>query len=178
MLKKETTALVLIDVQGKLAEIVAESEQVIDHITKAVQCANVLELPILWLEQYPKGLGPTTPAIAEHMNGTPIEKITFSAYDTPQFVEALEATGCKNVLLTGIEAHICVYQTAAHLLANGYQVEVLADCVSSRTVRNRDIGIQKMLQIGANITSVEMAFFEMLQIAKGDQFKAISKIVK
>ncbi|HEY4624267.1 MAG TPA: isochorismatase family protein, partial [Solibacillus sp.] len=82
------------------------------------------------------------------------------------------------VLLAGIETHICVYQTAAHLLANGYEVEVIADCVSSRTAGNREVGIQKMLQLGANITSVEMALFEMQQIAQGDTFKAISKIVK
>ena len=178
MLTKDNTALVIIDVQGKLAQIVEDSELVIANIVKAVQCANVLELPILWLEQYPKGLGPTTEAIAKEITGSPIEKITFSAYDTEQFVEALEATGCKNVLLTGIEAHICVYQTAAHLLSNGYHVDVLADCISSRTKGNREVGLQKMLQLGATISSVEMAYFEMLQIAKGDAFKAISKLVK
>lgn len=82
------------------------------------------------------------------------------------------------MLLAGIETHICVYQTAAHLLANGYEVEVLADCVSSRTAGNRVVGIQKMLQLGATITSVEMALFEMQQVAKGDTFKAISQLVK
>ena len=178
MLTKDQTALVIIDVQGKLAQIVEESELVIQNIAKAVQCANVLEIPILWLEQYPKGLGTTVETIANEINGTPIEKITFSAYDNEQFVQALEATGCKNILLTGIEAHICVYQTAKHLLANGYNVEVMADCISSRTNGNREVGLQKMLQLGATISSVEMAYFEMLQIAKGDQFKAISKIVK
>lgn len=178
MLTKDNTALVIIDVQGKLAEIVEDSAVVIDSIVRAVQCANVLELPVLWLEQYPKGLGPTVETIANEVKTSPIEKITFSAYDTEGFVTALEATGCKNVLLTGIEAHICVYQTAAHLLQNGYHVEVLADCISSRTNGNREVGLQKMLQIGAQVSSVEMAFFEMQQIAKGDAFKAISKIVK
>ncbi|MER1999832.1 MAG: isochorismatase family protein, partial [Lysinibacillus sp.] len=84
MLTKDQTALVIIDVQGKLAQIVEESELVIQNIVKAVQCANVLELPILWLEQYPKGLGPTVETIAQEINGTPIEKITFSAYDNEQ----------------------------------------------------------------------------------------------
>lgn len=179
MLKKENTVLVLIDIQGKLARIVHDSEFVIDSISRAVQGAKVLGLPILWLEQYPKGLGPTVEEIALHLTDEkPIEKITFSAYDTEEFVEVLEKTGCKNVLLAGIETHICVYQTAAHLIENGYNVELLADCVTSRTALNREIGIEKMKQIGAKITSVEMALFEMQQIAKGDEFKAISKIVK
>lgn len=179
MLKKDNTALVLIDIQGKLARIVHNSEFVIDNISRVVQGAKVLGLPILWLEQYPKGLGPTVEEISEHLSDEkPIEKITFSAYDNEEFVKALEKTGCKNILLTGIETHICVYQTSSHLIENGYNVEVLADCVSSRTALNREIGIEKMKQLGAKISSVEMALFEMQQIAKGDDFKAISKIVK
>lgn len=179
MLTKEETVVVLIDIQGKLAEIVEESAVVIDNIVRLVQGAKVFELPILWLEQYPKGLGPTVEKIAmELCDIAPIEKITFSAYDTAEFVQQLQQTGRKKVLLAGIEAHICVYQTAAQLLENGYEVEVLADCVSSRTVGNREVGMKKMRQLGAMTTSVEMALFEMQQIAKGDAFKAISKIVK
>lgn len=179
MLTKEETVLVLIDIQGKLAQIVDESERVIDCISKVVQGVQALQLPIIWLEQYPKGLGPTVEEVARHLEGLkPIEKITFSAYDTPAFVEQLEATGRRKVLLAGIETHICVYQTAAHLLANGYEVEVLADCVTSRTAGNRDVGIQKMLQLGAKLTSVEMALFEMQQVAKGESFKYISNLVK
>lgn len=179
MLTKEETVLVLIDIQGKLAEIVHDSEIVLSNIAKAAEGVQILGLPVLWLEQYPKGLGPTVEKIAQTLpNQKPIEKITFSAYDTPEFVEQLEATGRKKVLLAGIETHICVYQTAAHLLQNGYEVEVLADCVSSRTSKSSEIGLQKMMQLGVKVTTVEMALFEMLQIAKGDQFKAISKLVK
>ncbi len=179
MLTKDDTILVLIDIQGKLARIVDNSEQVIQNIVNAVQGAKVLGLPILWLEQYPKGLGPTVEEISEHLTDEqPIEKITFSAYDTPEFVSKLEATGRKKVLIAGVETHICVYQTAAQLLENGYEVEVLADCVSSRTAESRQIGIQKMVQLGAKVSNVEMALFEMQQIAKGDEFKAISKIIK
>lgn len=179
MLHKEETVLVLIDIQGKLAQIVDESDFVVNNIATVVQGAKLLQVPILWLEQYPKGLGPTDERIRVHLTDQqPIEKITFSAYDTEAFVQALEQTGRKKVLLAGIETHICVYQTAAHLLANGYEVEVLADCVSSRTAGNREVGIQKMLQLGATITSVEMALFEMQQVAKGDTFKAISQLVK
>ncbi|KGR76829.1 hydrolase [Ureibacillus sinduriensis] len=179
MLTKEDTVLVLIDIQGRLAEIVHDSEFVISNIVKSAEGAQILGLPVLWLEQYPKGLGPTVEKITKSLpNQKPIEKITFSAYDTPEFVEQLEATGRKKVLLAGIETHICVYQTAAHLIHNGYEVEVLADCVSSRTEKSHQIGLQKMMQLGVKVTTVEMALFEMLQIAKGDQFKAISKLVK
>jgi len=178
MLTKEETVLVVIDVQGKLAQIVDESAVIIQNIVNVVKGANVLELPVLWLEQYPQGLGPTVSAIAEEIQGAPIEKITFSAYETATFREQLEALGRKKVLIAGIETHICVYQTAAQLLAAGYEVEILADCVSSRTKGNREVGLQKMLQLGAKVTSVEMALFEMQQVAKGDAFKAISKIIK
>ena len=178
MLTKDETVVVIIDVQGKLAQIVDESERVIRNIVNVVKGANVLELPVLWLEQYPKGLGPTVQEIADEIKGEPIEKITFSAYDTEEFRQQLEASGRKKVLIAGIETHICVYQTAAQLLAAGYEVEVLADCVSSRTKENREVGLQKMLQLGAKVTSVEMALFEMQQIAKGDAFKAISSIIK
>lgn len=179
MLQTGDTVLVLIDIQGKLAQIVHESEFILNNIEKVTIGARTLDLPVLWLEQYPKGLGPTVEQISQHLTDLlPIEKITFSAYDTPEFVTQLQATGRKKVLLAGIESHICVYQTAADLLENGYEVEVLADCVSSRTKLNSEIGIQKMTQIGAKVTSVEMSLYEMLQIAKGDQFKAISKLIK
>ncbi len=179
MLNSNDTVLVLIDIQGKLAQIVDNSEFVINNIEKVTEGVRTLGLPVLWLEQYPKGLGPTVEQIAQHLTDLqPIEKITFSAYDTPEFVARLEETGRKKVLLAGIESHICVYQTAAHLLQKGYEVEVLVDCVSSRTALNREIGLQKMVQLGAKVTSVEMALLEMVQIAKGDTFKAISKLIK
>lgn len=178
MLTKEEAVLVIIDVQGKLAQIVDESELVIQGIVNVVKGANVLDVPVLWLEQYPKGLGPTVTAIADEIKGEPIEKITFSAYETEAFRQQLEALGRKKVLIAGIETHICVYQTAAQLLEAGYDVEVLADCVSSRTKGNREVGLQKMLQLGAKVTSVETALFEMQQIAKGDAFKTISSIIK
>lgn len=109
MLTKEETVLVLIDIQGKLAQIVDESEFVIDSISKVVQGAQTLQLPILWLEQYPKGLGPTVEEISQHLTDMkPIEKITFSAYDTPEFVQQLEATGRKKYCLQGLK-RIFVY---------------------------------------------------------------------
>jgi nicotinamidase-related amidase len=179
MLKQEETVLILIDIQGKLAEIVDESEFVIGNIEKAVQGAKLLNIPILWLEQYPKGLGRTVAQLSKHLEGVEvIEKITFSAYDNVHFKQKLQALNRKQLLIAGIETHICVYQTAAQLLEANYEVQVIADAVSSRTIGNREVGIQKMMQLGAKITSVEMALFELQQIAQGETFKAISKLVK
>lgn len=109
MLQKDETVLVLIDIQGKLAEIVDNSEFVIENIAKMTQGVQLLGLPILWLEQYPKGLGKTVEAIAQHLTDQqPIEKITYSAYDTPEFVEKLEATGRKKCFLQVLK-HIFAY---------------------------------------------------------------------
>lgn len=179
MLTKENTVLVIIDVQGKLAKIVQQSEEMLDQLANLIQACHILEIPILWLEQYPQGLGPTDPKIAQHLTGLePISKITFSACGNEQFMEQLQKVNRKQVLLTGIETHICVYQTGVDLVAQGYEVQVVSDAVSSRTAENKRIGLEKMKAAGIAETSVEMAVYEMLQKAGGEQFKAILKLFK
>lgn len=174
----EQTAIVLIDVQGKLATLMSKSEQTVEKITQLVKGANTLKLPVLWLEQYPKGLGPTVESIAKEMNGQPIEKVTFSAWRTDEFKRALIATNKKHILLCGIEAHICVYQTAKDLQNAGFQVEIVTDAIDSRTADNKELAIQRFQQENIPLTSVEMALFELVEVAQGDSFKQISKIVK
>lgn len=179
MLQIENTALVVIDVQGKLAKIMHESEALLSQIEKMIQGANVLGLPIIWLEQYPKGLGPTDEQVAQHLTEqNPIEKVIFSAYGSDTFLEQLRSTNRTQLLVTGIEAHICVYQTVRQLLEADYEVEVVADCISSRTAKNCQIGLERMLSHGAELTSVEMALFELLQTAEHPKFKDISRIIK
>lgn len=139
----------------------------------------MLNIPILRLEQNPAGLGPTLPEIAELMPDiTPIGKMSFSACGNPAFMQALKAADRSQLLLVGIEAHICVYQTAIDLLKRSYEVQVVADAVSSRTVENREVALMKMRDSGVGLTSVEMALFELLGVAEGRQFKEIAKIVK
>ena len=112
-----------------------------------------LELPVLWLEQYPKGLGPTIPEVADLLGDQkPLAKTCFSAFGLSDFRQALRETGRRQILLAGIETHICVYQTARDLLDNGFYVEVVADAVSSRTAQNKAIGLEKILHCGAQIT--------------------------
>ena len=179
MLERESTALLLVDIQGKLAQLMQDKASLFGNLQKLVKGIRVLEIPILWVEQNPAGLGPTIPEVADLLPDLqPIAKMSFSACGEPRFVAALEKTNRRQVLIAGIETHICVYQTAVELLAMGYGVHVVADAVSSRSAVNKAIGIEKMNAAGAVLTSVETALFELLRVAQGDAFKAIAGIVK
>ncbi len=179
MLKRDHTALVLIDIQGKLASLMHQQEALYRQLQILIQGAQALELPILWLEQYPKGLGPTIPEVAELLAGQqPLAKTCFSACGLDHFQDQLRATGRRQILLAGIEAHICVYQTARDLLDTGYHVEAVTDAVSSRTAQNKALGLQRMAQAGAELTGVEMCLFELLKQAGTAKFKTIAGLVK
>ncbi|WP_071396884.1 hydrolase [Bacillus tuaregi] len=178
MFTVEEACLVLVDVQGKLATIVEESESVISNSAKLVQAMQALEVPILWLEQNPSRLGPTSPEIAQHLTEQPISKISFSACREEEFMEAVKRSGRTQFIITGIEAHICVYQTARQLKEQGFEVEVVADAVSSRTKENKEIGLVKMQALGILPTSTEMIMYELLQRADHEEFKTILRLVK
>ncbi|MDX1302077.1 hydrolase [Photobacterium sp.] len=179
MLDTTNTALLIIDVQGKLAQIMDEKEALFGNLETMVKGANILGLPTLWVEQLPDKLGTTISQITDNIElQKPVVKSTFSAYRNPEFAAALKATDCKNVLVTGIEAHICVYQTAIDLHDAGYHVEVISDAVSSRTPQNKQLALDKMQHAGINLTCTEMALFELQSIAEGERFKQMLKIIK
>lgn len=179
MLKIENSALLLIDIQGKLAHLMHGKAQLFDSLQKLVKGVQVLGLPILWVEQNPVGLGPTIPEVADLLPDVePVSKMTFSSCRNDRFLQALKDLNRKQVLVAGIETHICVYQTAADLVAMGIEVQVVTDAVSSRTPENKAIGLQKMTDAGARLTSVETVLFELLRVAEGDAFKEIIRIVK
>jgi nicotinamidase-related amidase len=179
MLNLQETALVIIDVQGKLAQLMYEKERLFENLRKVIKGARVLGIPIIWLEQNPEGLGPTIPEVASLLNDMrPISKFSFSCCGDDRFVNALNLLNRKQVLLAGIEAHVCVYQTAADLVALGYEVQIVTDAVSSRTRENKEIGLQKTHEVGASLTSTETALFELLKKAKADRFKEVARIVK
>lgn len=179
MLRPDSAGLVVVDVQGKLATLMHEREELYRNLQILIGGARVLELPVFWLEQYPEGLGPTIPEVGELLTDLePVPKVCFSGCGQGEFLRQVRASGRHQLLLCGIEAHICVYQTARDLLAGGYHVEVVADAVSSRTAGNLEIGLQRMTRAGAAITSVEMALFEMLRAAGTPQFKEIARLVK
>jgi nicotinamidase-related amidase len=179
MLEIDNAALIIIDVQGKLASLMYQKDELYDNLVKIIKGTQTLELPIIWNEQIPDKLGPTIPEVADILKDMkPLAKTTFSCCGNNDFQARLEKSGRKQVLLVGIETHVCVYQTAVDLLQTGYEVYLVADAVSSRTEENKQIGIQAMKDAGAKITSVEMALFEMLKVARGDKFKQVIKIVK
>lgn len=179
MLQPDSAALVLIDIQGKLATLMHRREELYRNLQILIEGIQILEIPIFWVEQYPEGLGPTIPEVADLLpDQQPMPKLCFSACGLAEFMEQLRAGGQKQLLLAGIETHICVYQTARDLLSQGYHVEVVADAVSSRTPENRQVGLDRMTRAGAWITSVETALFELLRQAGTQPFKKIARLVK
>ncbi|MCP4566639.1 MAG: hydrolase [FCB group bacterium] len=179
MLKSNNCTLVVIDVQGKLATLMHEKELFLENVVRMIKGAQALDIPILWNEQLPDKLGPTIPEIKEILtDNLPMVKKVFSCAGNADFIERLKSSGRRQVLLTGMETHVCVYQTALDLLGDGFEVYLVADAVSSRTLDNKKVGIAAITAAGAKITSVEMAFFEMLGVAEGERFKKIIKIVK
>ncbi|MBN1297955.1 hydrolase [bacterium] len=179
MLKRENACLVIIDVQGKLATLMHDAETVFRNLERIVMGCRVLDIPVIWMEQNPVGLGPTIPEIARHLSGqTPLCKTCFSCCGSEAFLDSIRQSGRQDILIAGIEAHICVYQTALDLLGDGYGVHVITDAVSSRTVSNRDLAMTRMAAAGAELTSVEMCLFEMLRIGEGSDFRSILKIIK
>jgi len=179
MLTVENTALLIIDVQGKLAQLMQGKEVLFENLQRMIKGAQILGIPIIWTEQNPRGLGPTIPEVAPLLsNSQPIHKLSFSCCGNEDFMRELRALNRKQILITGIETHICVYQTAMDLINLGYEVEVVADAVSSRTVENKEIGLEKVRDGGGKLTSTETALFELLKVAEGEKFKEILQIMK
>jgi nicotinamidase-related amidase len=179
LLEIDNTALLVIDMQERLFPVMHEKEKLLRSLIKLIKGALALEVPVLFTEQYPKGLGPTLPEIRELAPGfKAIEKVSFNCCDETLFCQALEALKRRQVLIAGIEAHICVYQTAMGLARAGYEIEVAEDCVASRDSENKSVVFSRMGAAGIMPTTMEMALFELLKVAKGDKFKAISNIVK
>jgi nicotinamidase-related amidase len=165
--------------QERLFPVMHEKEKLLRSVKKLIRGAQVLAIPVLFTEQYPRGLGTTLPEIKELVpDFRPVEKVSFNCCDEEVFCQALEALKRNQVLVAGIEAHICVYQTAVALVGAGYEVEVVADCIASRELENKTVALAKMGADGIKPTTMEMALFELLKVAKGDMFKAISSIVK
>jgi len=178
-INRNDAVLVVIDLQDKMLLHIYESEALEEATARLIKGCRILGAPVLITQHYTKGLGHTTEKIAEALSDfTPIEKTTFSAMKEPEFVKALSETGKKTVLLTGVEAHICVQQTAFDLIEAGYDVYGVIDCMSSRTSANKEYGQIRMTQSGVIITSYESVLFEMLSDSKDADFKAVSAVVK
>lgn len=181
MSKHDHTVLVLVDVQEKLLPVIDKEALVLKNLEILVKGALELDIPIVWLEQYPKGLGRTVEplrVLLEEKGLAPIEKMTFSGVPAPEFQALLEKYDHAHFIVAGIETHVCVYQTVRDLLDLEYEVEVVSDAVSSRVEANTELGLNKMIQLGATLTSTEMFLFELLDSAENPKFKVISKLIR
>jgi nicotinamidase-related amidase len=174
-LDPERAALVVIDVQEGFRKAVRDFDRVAHATAAMVQGAKAVGIPIAITEQYPKGLGKTVPEIADQLPQglAPIEKVCFSAPEA----EGFDLAGRDQVLVCGVEAHVCVNQTALDLLGQGVEVQVVRDAVGSRSDENREIGLARAERAGAVITSVETALFELVGRAGTDEFKQVHEIV-
>jgi nicotinamidase-related amidase len=179
MLESNSSCLVVIDVQGKLAELMHESSQMIKNICTMIKACNVLDVETIWCQQDPAAIGVTVPSISNLLARIkPHNKRTFSCMGHQTFAEEVQTHNKSDYILCGIEAHVCVYQTALDLLAKGKAVHILADAVSSRTQSNRQVAIDRLRAEGAKITSVEMALFEIMRSANHPCFKQVARLIK
>jgi nicotinamidase-related amidase len=179
MLEQKDCCLVVVDVQGKLARSMFDKDHLFDNIQILVKTAKILDIPVVWCQQRPEALGPTVPQIAELLTESrPVDKSSFSCCGQDIFNTKLRALGRQQVLLCGIEAHVCIYQTTVDLLRRAYTVDIIADAISSRTLENKQLAIQRMSDEGAHINSTEMALFELLRTAEHTKFRQITKLIK
>ena len=177
----QDSLVVVMDVQQKLISAMPNGvkEKVIEKINTLLTIANTLSIPIIVTEQYPDGLGHTVPALNEQLISSVavIEKTSFSAFDVLDFAELIEKSGRKQIVLVGMEAHICILQTALALQKAGFRVFVVEDAVISRTKTNQDNGLRRLSNAGVTVTNVESVFFEWLGDASRAEFKALAKLI-
>lgn len=175
----DRSVLVLIDVQGKLAELMVRRDDLYRHLDRLIRGAQALQIPILWTEQNPTRMGPTVEPLRTLLHAiAPIPKMSFSCAGEPVFAKALAALNRNQIILAGIETHVCVFQTAADLVRNGNSVVVPADAVSSRSEDNYRVGLERIRTAGATIASVESILFELMRTADHPAFRTILALVK
>ena len=176
---KEKTAALIIDFQERLFPFIHENELLTKNACILIEGLKVLGVPIFVTEQYVKGLGPTVVPIALTLEGIErIEKASFSCCDEPRVMVGIVSTSRTNIIIAGIESHVCVQQTVIDLIENGYHPVVIEDCISSRKINDKKMAVERMRRAGATITTYESILFELLRYSGTDQFKAISKLVK
>jgi isochorismate hydrolase len=181
-LTRERAVLVVCDVQDRLfpAMDADHREEVMRNIKVLATSARRLSVPIVVTEQYPKGLGHTLPELMETLGPDiePHEKVTFSCYGAETFRARLEASGAREIVLTGIEAHVCVLMSALDLVATGHTVHVVADAVTSRSQANWRFAMEQLRQADAVVTTTETVLFQLLRQADTDEFRELARLVR
>ena len=179
MLNRNEAVLIFIDVQGRLHEAMDGKEELDANLARMIECAKLLEIPVLCTEQIPEKLGTTNEPFRSLLDGASvIAKSAFSCCGEPRFMEQLERLGRRQSILIGIETHICVYQTAIDLLESGGEVFVVADAVASRKLENKELALQAMRDAGAKVIPAETALFALLRDAADPCFKELLKLIK
>jgi nicotinamidase-related amidase len=179
LLHKDETALIIVDIQERLASVMDARDIVIDNCLHIIELSKLLTIPVIITEQYPKGLGQTVEIIRSALPSYQrVEKLTFSCCDEPSFLDIIKRVNRRRLVLMGMETHICVLQTCIGLLQNGYNVHVVSDAVCSRKDDNRKVAIEFMRDAGAVITCTETVLFQLLKKAGTEEFKAISMRIK
>jgi nicotinamidase-related amidase len=179
MLKRASVALVVIDFQESLMSKIPVAEDTVAEATRLIRFARTLQLPILWTEQYPKGLGPTIPQIVSELDGIePLAKTAFGCMADSAFVAALQATGKTNLLITGVETHVCVMQTALGAVERGFEVWVASDAVAAREEHQHKAGLKRIEDSPCQLVTAEMAMFEILEKAGTPEFKKCLPLLK
>lgn len=179
ILAEETMALI-IDFQERLVPVINHSEELLRSSSILVKGLKTLGIPMVVSQQYTKGIGMTVPAITEAVGEDFIyyDKVTFSCAEDEKLLERIRETGKRNIILCGIEAHICVLQTAIDLIALGYNVILVEDCIGSRRESDRAVAVRRAAAEGAIITTYESLLFELTRVAKTEVFKTISGLIK
>lgn len=179
-LERDSAQLVVVDVQDKLCRAMDEKvlAKLTGNISILLDAAAELGMPALATEQYVKGLGETVPQLKEKLCTPSLEKMTFSCCGGEGFLETLEKNGRRQVILTGMETHVCVLQTALELLSRGYVVHLVCDAVMSRRKENWEIALKTMTSAGVVLTSTESVLFQLLRVAGTEEFKKLSKLVR
>jgi nicotinamidase-related amidase len=179
-LDRSQAVVLSVEVQSKLAPEMEPTAfaRVVKYSRALVGTAKELGLPVLATVQYPKGLGEMIPEIAEVLPSPPLVKMHFSCGADPGFAAALESSGRRQVILAGIETHVCVFQTTRDLLERGYDVHLCADAVASRTDVHRHTAVELLRDAGAVVTTAETAIFDLLHVSGTEEFKTVARLVK
>jgi isochorismate hydrolase len=180
MLDQENAVLLVVDIQGKLAHLMHEHELVYRNISRLIKTCEILHIPILWTEQAPDKIGTTIPLIQDLLFPMvkPIAKRSFSCWGSAEFVQSLQQTKRRQVILTGIETHVCIYQTAADLQTHGFEVHLAADATSARSHASKEITLARIRHQNVTVTCAESSICELLKTADHPKFKEVMSYIK
>jgi nicotinamidase-related amidase len=178
ILNRNKTALLVIDIQERIIGVMRKHEKLLENVLKLIKGAKTLNVPVFYTEQYPKGLGETIKILKDELIDEAIQKLSFSCSGATNLFTKLKEKNIEQVIVCGVESHVCVQQTVLDLLANNFQVNLVANGVSSRSKNDYEIALRRMEKHGAEITTVESVLFELLEVCGTPEFKQISQLVK